>query len=66
MKDLKQLEAELTANEQLEDVVAYQVLGGAKYIAADDKRRERPGSTIVNRTGKTSVRAYRCADVGKE
>ncbi len=49
MKDLKELKASLTVCESVSSTVQYQVTGGKCSAKADDKRRERPGSTIGNR-----------------
>ena len=67
MKNLKQLESELATDEQLGEELAYNVVGGRNYVAADDKRRDRPGSNIGNRVdgSKGGRQRYQCANETK-
>ncbi|MFM2268829.1 MAG: hypothetical protein RL757_2270 [Bacteroidota bacterium] len=68
MKNLKQLETELTMCEQVSEAVQYQVTGGkckAHAAQADDKRRERPGSNIGNRENGGSRRHHTHVDATK-
>ena len=68
MKNLKQLETELVNCEKVDAENQYQVTGGKVYTAADDKRRERPGSTIGNRAsgGGRRYGNNTCVDATKE
>ncbi len=65
MKNLKQLETELTMCEQMSEAVQYQVTGGKCTAQADDKRRERPGSNIGNRANGGSRRHHVCVEETK-
>ncbi|MFM2268833.1 MAG: hypothetical protein RL757_2274 [Bacteroidota bacterium] len=65
MKDLNQLKATLTVCESVSSTVQYQVTGGKCNAKADDKRRERPGSTIGNRESGGQRSNHTCEDKTK-